>query len=95
VSYDLHLMKRDDIGDDPAAAYARAGRRRRKAEQRELTPEEEQELRCAPPSSREELTDVQGQLYLSQGKLVQGKQTSHVRDGPGEGLRTALALGTA
>lgn len=45
MSYDLHLMKRDEIGDDPAAAYARLEEDEENAEQRELTPEEEQQLR--------------------------------------------------
>jgi hypothetical protein len=41
VSYDLYLLKKDQIRDDPAAACERLEER----EEREPTPEEEAELR--------------------------------------------------
>jgi hypothetical protein len=41
VSYDLYLLKADEVGDDPGAAYERL----EELEDREPTPEEERRLR--------------------------------------------------
>jgi hypothetical protein len=41
VSYDLHLLRRETVGDDPSAAYERL----EELDERAPTPEEEQRLR--------------------------------------------------
>jgi hypothetical protein len=41
MSYDLHLLRKEEVGDDPAAAYGRLEER----EERTPTPEEQERLR--------------------------------------------------
>jgi len=41
MSYDLYLLRKDEVGDDPSAAYERL----EEQEEREPTPDEERQLR--------------------------------------------------